>query len=139
MKKYIKLYYLFKKEEEVNKVFGLTKKKEKIICYVFNSTIKSFLLKMIEHKIYFEKFKKIDEKYKNEYYNKITYDYNPDQSHNKNKLIDLLITSGIPYICLYIPNAVMNMEHHYPKIIKKNKNYILIGIRIIFFSSLSLF
>ena len=58
MKKYIKLYYLFKKEEEVNKVFGLTKKNEKIICYVFNSTYKSFLLKMIEHKINFEKFKK---------------------------------------------------------------------------------
>ena len=74
MNKYIKLYKLFQKEEAVNKVFGLTKTNEKIICYVFNSAYKSFLLKMLEHKINFEKYKKIDDKFKNEYYNKIIYD-----------------------------------------------------------------
>ena len=136
MNKYIKLYKLFQKEEAVNKVFGLTKTNEKIICYVFNSTYKSFLLKMLEHKINFEKFKKIDDKYKNEYYNKIIYDYNPGQCHSKNKLIDLLITSGIPYICLYIPNAVINAETLLSKNNKKKQELYSYWNSNYFFSSI---
>ena len=106
--KYIKLFELLKKNERINNIHGLKKENKKIIFYVFNSTYKSFLFKMMEHTINYNKFKEIDQKYKNEYYNNIIHYYQlPDKKDN---LVDLLVKSNIPYICIYLPNPVLNAK-----------------------------
>ena len=55
----------------MNKIIGLRKENQKILMYVFNSSYKNYLMKMIEHKIHFNKFKEIDNEYRNEYYEKM--------------------------------------------------------------------
>ena len=106
--KYIKLFDLLEKNEKINNVFGLKKENKKILFYVFNSTYKSFIFKMIEHTINYNKFKEIDKKYINEYYNNIIHYYQPPDK--KDNLIDLLVKSNIPYICIYLPNPVFKAE-----------------------------
>ena len=108
LKKYIKLFELLKKNERINNVLGLKKENKKIIFYVFNSTYKSFLFKMMEQTINYNKFKEIDQKYKNEYYNNIIHYYPPPDK--KDNLVDLLVKSNIPYICIYLPNPVFNAK-----------------------------
>ena len=54
------------------------------------------------------KFKEIDQKYKNEYYNNIIHYYQPPDK--KDNLEDLLVKSNIPYICIYLPNPVFNAK-----------------------------
>ena len=108
LKKYIKLFDLLERNERVNNRLGLKKENTKIIFYVFNSNYKSFLFKMMKHSINYNKYNEIDKKYKNKYYNNIINFY--QQPDNKDNLIDLLVKSNIPYICIYLPNPVFNSK-----------------------------
>ncbi len=99
--KYIEIFYYLQNSEKMNKNIGLTKKNKKILMYVFNSSYKKYLMKMIEHKIHFNKFKEIDKEYRNEYYEKIVEEHKEPTSKSS-ILIDFLINSKIPYIVLFI-------------------------------------
>jgi len=112
--KYIAIIYNLIKDNDgsLSKKLGFQKKNKKIIMYVFNSDYQTFLINMLSFEVNFKKFKNNNDD--NITFKNICYYYK--NNNKKNKLINIVIKSDIPFIFIYIPNIVIIQD------IKKKEN-----------------
>ncbi len=99
------IYYILKEDSknEFGEKLGFNKNNTKILMYVFNSDYYSFLLEMLSFEINFNKFKNNKEE-KAESFNNICNTFQAKKE--KNKLINTIIRSDLPFIFIFIPNLL---------------------------------
>ena len=128
--KYFKLFKELNSSENICHSVGLKKENQKILMYVFNSEYKDYLTKMLNYNAHQKLFKEVLEEYKRKsFYSsfqneliKNKKDFKEDIKDTKVteiklNLIDELVDSKLPYICLYLPNVLIEKYNE-----KKNDN-----------------
>lgn len=103
--KYMEMLSYLKISKEVNANLGLNMNNQKVIMYVFNSSYKDYLIKLIEYKKHYTEFTSIDDRFKNCYFEKIIERHG---NNSKSILIDIIVNSKIPYIILYLPSTIIS-------------------------------
>ena len=130
IKKYIKLFKEFYNSENLCHSVGLKKENQKILMYVFNSEYKDYLTEMVNYNAHQKLFKEVLDEYKGKsfyssFQNELIKNKNDFKEDIKDKkmpkskvsLIDELVNSKLPYICLYLPNVLLEKYKE-----KKNNN-----------------
>ena len=120
IKKYIKLFKEFNNSEEICHSVGLKKDNQKILMYVFNSEYKDYLTEMLNYNAHKKLFKEVLDEYKEKsfyssFQNELANNKKDFKEDIKDKeipkskvtLIDELVDSKLPYICLYLPNILI--------------------------------
>ena len=105
--KYIQLIYSLNKSEELNKNLGFKKENKKILMYVFNSSFQKYLQNILDFKINQKKFKKKNKFLKEiPFYNSVVDTFNNNNNNRqKNKLMNIIIESCLPFIFIFVPNV----------------------------------
>ena len=108
--KYISLINNLARKRELNDKLGFKIKNRKILMYVFNGKYHRFIENILDFQVNKDKFKNM-KNYKNfESYNNIVDSFSKLQNKQKNGLLNFIITSGIPFIFIFIQNLIKLKE-----------------------------
>ena len=142
--KYSLMIKIFKNNISISKKYGIKPENQKILVYVFNSSYKDYLKKMLTFQIHKKKFCELNDKtfsknifsyFKlklqdekndlNKKGEKAKYEEDKKKKEEKEEnadLIDKIVNSGIPYIFIFIQDLVTFNELLIKKENKKNND-----------------